>query len=254
MTLQAYRRVPTLVMTAGFLANAIAPFTLLSTAAIAADKMAQLFPNSPNRNYPNYPNQNYPNYPNQNYPNYPNQNYPNSFSTTIPAGTRIPAQYEAAERIVVAPNETVPLTVTVTRTVRLSNGTVLIPAGSQVSGRVQPVGDGSQFVADTLILRNGGQQSINARSRVITRREDVQQGVNGDALIKGSAIGAGAATLLSGVLGSRRITLGKILLGAGAGAAGGLIFGKNRKEVIVIDSRSDLVLTLDSPLTVGRGY
>ena len=264
MTLQTQRTVPIMLAMASLITSAIAPLTLIPAPAVAVDKVAQLFPTAPNRTYPNYPNQNYPNYPNQNYPNYPNQNYPNqnypnqnspySFNATIPAGTRLPARYEAAEKIVVAPNETVPLTLTITRTVRLSNGSVLIPAGSKVAGRVQPVGDGSQFVAETLILSNGTQQPINARSQVITKRQEVQPGVNGDALIKGSAIGAGASAILSGVLGNRRISLGKVLLGAGAGAAGGLLFGKRKAEVIVIDSNSDLVLTLDAPLTVGRGF
>jgi len=224
MILSSHRTFPILMATLSLLTGAIAPFTLMPVAS-ASYKTAQLFPGSPSYSNP-----------------------------VIPAGTRLPARYTEAERILVAPNETIPVTLTIARTVRLSNGTVLIPAGSQVSGRIQPMGDGSQFVAETLILPNGTRQSISARSEVITTRQEVQPGVNGDALIKGSAIGAGAAALLSGLLGNRRISLGKILLGAGAGAAGGLIFGKKRAEVIVIDANSDLSLTLDAPLTVGRSY
>lgn len=223
MKMHSYRTFP-IVMGTLLFTSAIAPFTLVPV-AIASTQTAQLFPGSPSYANP-----------------------------TIPAGARIPARYEAAEKIVVAPNETVPLTLTIPRTVRLSNGTVLIPAGSQVTGRIQPVGDGSQFVAETLILSNGGRQPISARSEVITKRQEVQPGVNGDALIKGSAIGAGASAILSGLLGNRRISLGKILLGAGAGAAGGLVFGKKKAEVIVIDAKSDLILTLDAPLTVGRNF
>ncbi|MBF2028966.1 MAG: hypothetical protein IGS48_19765 [Oscillatoriales cyanobacterium C42_A2020_001] len=218
---------PTLVASVSLITSAIAPFTLplQSLATPAPITVAQLFPNS---------------------------SAPRN--VTLPAGTRIPTRYDGAEKIVVAPNETLPLTVTVSRNLRLSNGTVLVPAGSRVSGRVQPVGDGSQFVADTLILPDGTRSPLNARSDVISKRQEVQPGVNGDALIKGSAIGAGAAAILSGILGNRRITLGRVLLGAGAGAAGGLIFGKRKAEVIVIDSDSDLVLTLDSPLTFSRAY
>jgi hypothetical protein len=230
MHLLIQRPLPILFATLSFTTSAIAPLTFAPFAVATPVKTAQLFPNSPN--YPSSP----------------------SYNTTIPAGTRIPARYDAAEKIVVAPNETVPITLTVSRTIRLSNGTVLIPAGSKVAGRIQPVGDGSQFIAETLILPNGNRQFISARSDVITTRQEVQPGVNGDALIKGSAIGAGAATILSGILGNRRITLGRILLGAGAGAAGGLIFGRRKAEVIVIDSKSDLVLTLEAPLTVGRQF
>lgn len=224
MVLPIQRPLPIVLATLSVLTSTIAPLTLTRSAEAAPYQTAQLFPGS------------------------------SGYSSTIPAGARIPVRYDAAEKIVVAPNETVPLTLTISRTVRLSNGTVLIPAGSRVSGRIQPVGDGAQFVAETLILPNGTRQSINARSDVITKRQEVQPGVNGDALIKGSAIGAGASAILSGLLGNRRITLGKVLLGAGAGAAGGLVLGKKKAEVIVIDSSSDLVLTLDSPLTVGRGY
>ncbi|MDX2228980.1 MAG: hypothetical protein NW220_05060 [Leptolyngbyaceae cyanobacterium bins.349] len=223
MTCHTHRPLPLLLVALTLFTSAIAPLSL-SSPAIAQTQTAQLFPGSP------------------------------SVNTTIPAGTRLPARYDAAEKIVVAPNETVPLTLTISRTIRLSNGTVLIPVGSQVTGRVQPSGDGAQFVAETLILPNGVRQPIEARSQVITRRQEVQPGVNGDALVKGSAIGAGASAILSGVLGNRRISLGKILLGAGAGAAGGLIFGKRKAEVIVIDSKADLVLTLDSPLTISRKF
>lgn len=223
MMLQTHPPVPVLMATLTLLTGAIAPFTVMPV-AVAAPQLAQLFPGAPSTNL------------------------------TIPAGTQLPARYDAAEKIVVAPNETVPLTLTIARTVRLANGTVLIPAGSRVAGSIQPVGDGSQFVAETLILPNGTRQPISARSEVITKRQEVQPGVNGDALIKGSAIGAGAATILSGLLGNRRITLGRVLLGAGAGAAGGLIFGKRRAEVIVIDSNRDLRLTLDAPLTVSRRF
>ena len=227
MILQPQQTLPILMASLSVFTGAIAPITFNSPAAIASTRTAQLFPGSPSYGTP-------------------------SFNATIPAGTRLPARYDAAEKIVVAPNETLPLTLTISRTIRLSNGAVLIPAGSRVMGRIQPVGDGSQFIAETLMLPNGTRQFISARSDVITKRQEVQPGVNGDALIKGSAIGAGAATILSGVLGNRRISLGKILLGAGAGAAGGLVFGKKRAEVIVIDSKSDLTLTLDAPLTVGR--
>lgn len=227
-----WQTAPALMATIGIATSTITPVTL-ATRTIAAPgpvTVAQLFPNSP---------------------------YPNSAPRTValPVGTRIPARYEAAEKIVVAPNETVPLTLTVSKNLRSSgSGELLIPAGSQVSGRVQPARDGAQFVADTLILPDGTRSPISARSDVFTRRQEVQPGVNGDALLKGSAIGAGAATILSGVLGNRRISLGKILLGAGAGAAGGLVFGKRKAEVIAIDSNSDLALTLNSRLLLTRSY
>lgn len=226
LVLNRWQTAPALIVTLGIVSSAIAPFTIATdTVATPAPQMiAQIF--QPNR----------------------------STSVTIPAGTQLPVRYTGADKIIVAPNETLSLTLAISRNVRTSAGELLIPAGSQVTGRIQPVGNGSQFIADTLTLANGSRLRLYARSNVIDKRQEVQPGVNGDALIKGSAIGAGAATILSGVLGDRRIKLGRVLLGAGAGALGGLIFGKRRAEVIVIDANSDLTLTLDSGLTLARNY
>lgn len=221
-----WQTTPALMVMAGLLTSAIAPFTLATPTIAAPDPftVAQLFPSARPQ------------------------------TVTLPAGTRLPARYEAAERILVAPDETLPLTLTIDRNIRSSSGELLIPARSQVQGQIRPVNGGSQFVAETLILPNGTRLPMDARSDVITTRQEVQPGVNGDALIKGSAIGAGAATILSGVLGNRRITIGKVLLGAGAGALGGLLLGKKRAEVIVIDANGDLTLTLDSRLTIAPDY
>jgi hypothetical protein len=227
---------PALMVTLGITATAFAPLTFSSsaTATPAPTTIAQLFPP-----------QNNP------YGNYGNTSYS---SIAIPPGARIPVRYNGADKIIVAPNETLPLTLTVSRNIRSSSGALLIPAGSQVRGRVEPVRDGSQFVADSLTLTNGNRLPIDAFSNVITRRQEVVPGVNGDALLKGSAIGAGAATLLSGVLGNRRITVGKVLAGAGAGALSGLLLGKKRAEVMVIDADSDLNLTLNSRLVLNSTY
>lgn len=216
-----------LLISLGFIATAIAPLTVSApVTATVPYSVAQLFPSQPSYNN----------------------------NVVIPTGTLLPVRYDAAEKIVVAPTETVPLTLTLAKNVRSSNGELLISAGSQINGRLQPVNDGSQFVADTLVLRNGNRLRLDATSDVVTRTQEVQPGVNGDALIKGSAIGAGAATILSGVLGNKHITIGKILAGAGAGALGGLVFGKKTAEVIVINPNSDLTLTLNSPLTLSYQY
>lgn len=227
LVLNRWQTGPALVVTLGLVSSTIAPLTLASNtlATPAPQTVAQLFPSSAR-----------------------------PINVTIPAGTRLPVKYTGADRILAAPNETIPLTLAISRNVRTSAGELLIPAGSQVAGRLQPVGNGSQFIADTLTMPNGQRIRLNARSNVIDKRQEVQPGVNGDALIKGSAIGAGAATILSGVLGNRRITVGRVLAGAGAGALGGLLFGKRKAEVIVINSESDLLLTLDSGLTLARNY
>jgi len=91
---------------------------------------------------------------------------------------------------------------------------------------------------------------IDATSEVVTRTQEIVPGTNTDAVLKGAAVGAGAATIISGVTGKKRITLGKILIGAGAGALGGLVFGKKRADVIVVKPNTDLTLTLNAALTL----
>ncbi|NJP10484.1 MAG: hypothetical protein HC866_14245 [Leptolyngbyaceae cyanobacterium RU_5_1] len=224
---QSLEHLPSIGCCVGYCIYAIAPLTLATSASAtpAPQTVAQLFPPAPGQ-----------------------------ATYAIPAGTRLPVRYNGADKIIVSPTETLPLTLAISRNIRSSYGELLIPANSEVRGRLQPVGDGSQFVAETLVLPNGSRLAIDADSDVVTRRREVQPGVNGDALIKGSVIGAGAATILSGVLGNRRITLGRVLAGAGAGALGGLIFGKKRAEVVVIDPNEDLTLTLNSRLALNPSY
>lgn len=192
---------------------------------------------------------------------FPTQNP--QFPSRIPAGAVIPASYTQAQRIVVLPTETVSLTLNVPRNIRSSSGRLLIPAGSRIEGKLQPAKttsqsgsssttvNGSQFVAETLILPSGRRVRFDASSDVITKTERVDRGTNTDAIIKGAAVGAGAATLISGLAGNRRITIPKVLGGAAAGALGGLLLGGRRTaEVIVIESNTDLNLTLNSPLTI----
>jgi len=222
LSLRSWQGFPALLVSAGILSTALSPFTVSAPVGAQSAPMtiAQLFPPPP------------------------------SSQVAIPAGTQLPVRYDQAEKIVVAPNETLPLTLTINRNIRSGNGTLLIPAGSQVIGQLQPAQGGSQFVANTLVFPDGSRQPINANSEVVTTTQEVVPGVNTDAVWKGAAIGAGAATIISGITGNRRITLGKILLGSGAGALGGVLFGKRRAEVIVIDANRDLTLTLATALTL----
>ncbi|QZZ20084.1 hypothetical protein J5X98_22815 [Leptothermofonsia sichuanensis E412] len=229
LNLDRWQTGPALVVALGMVSSAIAPFTIptSASAAPASSTVAQLFPP-----------------PGQ----YPSGQYPYT-AQTIPAGTRIPVRYDGADKVVVAPNETSPLTLRVASNIRNTAGMMLVPAGSEIRGKLVPSGYGSRFVSETLILPGGAAYPINADSRVVTRIEEVNQ-TNGTAIATGAAVGAGAATILSGTTGRRRITFGKILAGAGAGALGGLLLGKRRKEVVVIYPRTDLTLTLNSGLAL----
>ncbi len=171
---------------------------------------------------------------------------------TIPAGTTIPTSREDAEKIMVLPDETTPVTLQVAANVKNRQGTVLIPFGSKIKGEIQPHKNGSRFVAEELIVEGEQPQSIDATSQVVTRRETVERGADTGDILEGALIGAGAAAVLSGVLGDDFFDFKRILGGAGAGALGGLILGKNEAEVISIDPNKDLDVTLNSQLSLSR--
>jgi hypothetical protein len=163
----------------------------------------------------------------------------------IPAGTVIPVTYSEAERIVLTPEETSEVTLTVETDVRSSRGTVLIPRGSRVEGQLQPADGGSQFVADELVLPSGRRYAIDASSDVVTRTETITKDSDPD-ILQGAAIGAAAAAVLSEVFGS--IDFLEVLAGAGVGAlASVLLDGRDEEvEVVVVEPETDLDLTLRS--------
>jgi hypothetical protein len=214
-----------LLVTLGMVSSAIAPLPLPALAVTpqtaAPQTLAQLFPSQPSAR-----------------------------RLAIPIGTRLPVRYDNAEKIVLLPTETLPLTLKIDRNIRATDRTLLIPAGSEVRGNLKPVNGGSQFVADSLVLTDGSRYPLNASSEVVTTTREVRPGVDTGAILKGAAVGAAAASVISGVTGKRRITLGKVLIGAGAGAVGGLLLGKKKADVIVVNPKADLELTLNSTLAL----
>jgi hypothetical protein len=172
-----------------------------------------------------------------------------SSQTTIRAGASIPVRYEEAKKIVVSPNERMPLTLKVAADVTNRSGTILIPAGSLIEGQLQPTDGGSQFVARELVTYNGRRQPIDATSDVI-ETTTVKRGVNTGSILKGAVVGAAAGAALGGLTGNRRIGVGEILGGAGVGAAGGAVLNRKKADVVVIEPDKDLDLTLRSSLVV----
>ncbi|MEH2248170.1 S-layer homology domain-containing protein [Nostoc sp.] len=148
-----------------------------------------------------------------------------SITGLLPSGTSIPVKYLDAKRIVVSPKETTPLTLTVATDVTNNQGKVVIPAGSQIVGQLQPVTGGSQFVASQLII-NGQQLGINASSHSITTTQDVRS-PNFTAILKDAAVGSVAAAGISGLTGNKHITLGKVLTGTAVGTAVGANQNRN---------------------------
>jgi hypothetical protein len=170
-------------------------------------------------------------------------------NNTIPEGFVIPMEYEE-EKILVTPEETVPITLLVAADIKDSRRNILIPYGSEIMGEIQPSDDesGSFFMADKIVLPDGTTQSIDAVSEVVTRREKIKEGAKAGDILQGAAIGGAAAAVLSEIFGD--IGALEVLGGAGAGALAGVLLGKNEVELVSIDPNNDLDLTLMSSLTV----
>ena len=171
-----------------------------------------------------------------------------STQITIPSGTTIPVRYSKAEKIVVSPKETMAVTLTVASNIINRSGTILIPAGSTIEGELQPAGNGSQFVARTLITNNR-RQSIDATSQVISQTSVNRSSKVGN-ILKGAAVGAAASAALGALTGDRAIATEEILLGTGAGALGGALLRNKKADVVVIEADTDLALTLQSNLAL----
>ncbi len=148
----------------------------------------------------------------------------------IVTGTRIPVSYTAAQGIVVRPDETVDLTVTVASDVRDSAGAVAIPAGSQVVGQVVPVQGGSQFVARSVVI-NGRSYAINASSSVVQTTKNLRD----PSLLKtlgGAALSTGVAAIIGGTSGDRLNDAGNLILAGTIGSAVGANQGRNLGSAI----------------------
>jgi hypothetical protein len=179
---------------------------------------------------------------------------PDVAEVTIPAGTTIPVTY-IREKILVAPeDENLPVTLTVDRNITTRDGTVIIPAGSEVVGELRSSEQGAQFVAQRLVT-NGEQIAINATSETITTTETIRKGRSVGDLLENAALGTAAAAAISAVTGDRAIATEELLIGAGAGVILDLIQrfgfgGRDSVDLFVIEPDTDLDLTLGSDLTI----
>lgn len=174
---------------------------------------------------------------------------PTTVPNTVPRGFVIPVEYEE-EKILVTPEETVPVTLLVAANVRDSQRNTLIPFGSEIIGQIEPSEDesGSLFVAQEIVFPDGTTQAIDAVSQVVTRKETIKKGANTGDILKGAAIGGAAATVLAEIFGD--INALEVLGGAGAGAVAGLLLGGNKVELVSIDPNNDLDLTLTTNLAL----
>lgn len=174
----------------------------------------------------------------------------------IPAGTRIPVMYKESKKILVTSEETMPLTLKVAANITDRNGRILIPSGSEIVGQIEPAGKGSRFVAQGLTINKDQEYTLNATSQVVTKTETLKDGASASEILSGTLAGAGAATLISGLTGDRRIDALEVLAGAAVGTLAGWILpetgiiGGGSQDVISINPNKDLTLTMQSQLAV----
>ena len=169
---------------------------------------------------------------------------------SLPAGTTLTMAYAESEKIVVLPDETAPLTLTVAQAITDSTGRVLVPAGSQVVGELRPSGSGSQFVAQELVLTGGQRLAINATSQTVTTTETIRRGATFGETLAGAVLGSGAAAAISRTTGDQSVGTLEVLAGTATGATLARIFGRDRVDVIAINPNQDLTLTVNAPLVL----
>ncbi|HEY9691382.1 MAG TPA: hypothetical protein V6D15_04220 [Oculatellaceae cyanobacterium] len=171
---------------------------------------------------------------------------------TIPYGTTLPLTYNSSQKLVVPANQAlpVPLTLQVAGNVRARSGALLIPMGTEVVGELQPVNGGARFVAREIVFYGNRRQAINATSNIIAQTQESQGGINTGTVLKNAAIGAAAAAGISGVTGDKKIGVGEVLIGAGAGAASGVLLGSNKTDAVVLNPSASLNVTLSSDLAL----
>jgi hypothetical protein len=178
----------------------------------------------------------------------------NSRGINIPAGTRIPVSFDK-EKILVSKTETVPLTLQIAANLKDRNGNILVPAGSQIVGQLQPANGGSQFVAQEIIIQNQ-RYPFYANSQVVTTTETINEGASVGEILGGAAAGAGAAAIIAATTGDNEVDALEVLAGAAVGTLAGWalptygVLGGNQNEVISIDPNQDLTLTLQSSLNL----
>ena len=165
----------------------------------------------------------------------------------IPSGNVLSVQY-SKDKILLGPDERVPLSLSVSQNIVNSQGGMLIPTGTQVVGELRTVTGGAQFFANELVFANGQRTPINAVSKIVTTTERIDRGVSTGTLLRNTALGAAAAAAISAVTGDRALATEEILGGAGIGALLGLFLGRDSVTLTSINPNTDLAVTLASDL------
>ncbi|HEY9862165.1 MAG TPA: hypothetical protein V6D16_21905, partial [Candidatus Obscuribacterales bacterium] len=166
----------------------------------------------------------------------------------VAQGTKVNVRYEPSDKVVVAPGESINMTLVTASDVKNSQGKVLIPANSRLEGQLIPRYSGStflgtQFVAQRLLVGNQTYNSPNITSPLVTAKapEEVKRQSLEDA-----AITAAARTVADTVLG-RSVKPADILTTILTGRTPGTTPTTNtQNQLVIIDPETDLPLTFGS--------
>ncbi len=95
---------------------------------------------------------------------------PIAINYRIPAGVNIPI-VSRQDRILVSRRGTMNVTMVIAANITTNDGTLLIPANTQVMGELRTTREGAQFVAQQLVFVNGETVPIQANSAVVRETE-----------------------------------------------------------------------------------
>jgi hypothetical protein len=189
-----------------------------------------------------------------------------SRTVTIPYNVTFPVTYEK-DKVIVNPGESMSLTLKIASDIIDNNRNVLIPRGTDVVGRLEPVNldgrysndrnnnnnkKGVRFVAQELVFASGKRQSINANSQTISQTERISKGTDTGSILTDAAIGAGAASVIALITGNRKIEVLEPIGGAAAGALASVLLRKKQADVFVLRPEQDLAIKLNSSLVLSR--
>ncbi len=191
----------------------------------------------------------------------PNPN-PTPYPTPIPpiaqnpaniaAGTQIPTRYLEAPLIVLAPNETVEITLVTMTDINDSWGRLAIPRGSQIHGQIQPVQGGSRFVADGLLLRNEQRIPLSATSAIVRTNLSLRD-PNILNILQNSAIGSTVAATITRIAGNQTVSVVRVL----PGTVPSYINATNSNYPTLAVSRNDLIsaaISMGLSAITGQNY
>jgi S-layer homology domain len=179
----------------------------------------------------------------------------------VARGTTFPVRLPGGNdvKLILAPTDTVQTNLEVAQAITGANGASVIPVGSQIQGRFQPVSingtSGSQYFADKLVVDGKAyivslvSDPIAPTSKQSLSPSSVQGGLSTLAgrLLLGRIFGGGTdlGSLLGGVLGGgNNNSLGGLL-------GGGLLGGNQSNDVVVVEP-SKLLLKLQSDALIAH--